>query len=364
MPFTTPPVTPAVSRRGALFGVAGGLGLASAASSASAGRATQVRARTVAVRSRETTATINPASKLVAVRVFPSYRTKVYGQHDAVLARLADLGIKRMSHKLTPAIASSAAVISFTQRAYFQHGIKSWLTMGEPRVPLSAADWTKMVDVLKGPLAGMVDRVYGWNEPNHNRDGGALPSDWPAMTAAHQAQLWARVAPLGIKVGTPQLWSGDFDRHDADLVKMAPGIRGKFDHIGWHLYPRGTVGVELLDRFDATYRRSLGTFPVVCTEAGYFSAPNYTGGAVNITESQAAEYLPKLVDEYVKRGYGLSYFELLNDPDPTGANREASLGLIRTPSIDPRTWTPKPAYTALKNRLATPSITRPPRLRS
>lgn len=359
MPFIsattpTPPVTPTVSRRGALLSAAGGLGLASAASSASAGRATRIRARTVTTRSAMLTSTANPASKLVSVRVFPSYNTKVYREHGAVLTRLGELGVKRMSHKLTPAVASNAAVIAFTQKAYFQYGIKSWLTIGEPHVPLSPADWDKIVGALKGPLAGMVDRVYGWNEPNHVRDGSPLPTDWAAMTAAHQQRLWARVSPLGIKVGTPQLWSGDFTKHDRDLAALAPAIKGRFDHIGWHLYPRGGVGVELLDRFDATYRRTLGTFPVVCTEAGYFTAPNYTGGAVNITEAQAAEYLPKLVDEYVKRGYGFSYFELLNDPDPTGANREAHLGLVRTPSMDPATWTPKPAFATLKARLAEP----------
>ncbi|GAA0987510.1 hypothetical protein ENKNEFLB_00782 [Nocardioides aquaticus] len=354
---TTPP-TPVVSRRGALITAAGGIGLASVASSATAANGTRFRARTVAARRRRRPRrprpAVNPATNLTAVRVFPSYRTKVYGQHDAVLERLGDLGIKRMSHKLTPAIASSAAVISFTQRAYFEHGIKSWLTVGEPRVPISPAEWDKMVRVLKGPLAGMVERVYGWNEPNHVRGGGSpLPADWHLKAAAHQAQLWARMAPLGIKVGTPQLWSGDFDRHDRDLFKLAPHIRGNFDHIGWHLYPRGTVGEHLLDRFEDTYRAALGgTFPVVCTEAGYFTAPNYRGGAINVTEAQEADYLPKLVDSYVKRGYGISYFELLNDPDPSGANREAHLGLFNTPSMNPASWTPKAGYHSLKAHLA------------
>ncbi len=346
------PPLPAVSRRAALVTAAGGLGLASVATSASAGSTTRGHVVKARVRARRRRRAANAASALVAVRVFPSYSTKVYQDHDAVLARLGDLGIKRMSHKLTPSIASNAAVIAFTQRAYFEHGIKSWLTVGEPHVPLSAAQWDKMVAALRGPLAGMVDRVYGWNEPNHIRGGGALPSNWHVTAAAHQQQLWARVAPLGIKVGTPQLWSGDLNRHDSDLAKLAPGIKGTFDHIGWHLYPRGDVGVDLLDRFDVTYKATLGTFPVVCTEAGHFTAPKYVGGAVNISESQQASSLPKLVDAYLDRGYGLSYFELLDDPDPSGANREAHLGLFRTPSMSSSTWSPKPAFTALKSHLA------------
>lgn len=349
-----------LSRRTMVLGAAGGLGLAAAAPTAASAK---VRARTVPNRARRrprprpeqpSVGATGAAASMVAVRVFPSYSTKVYAHHDAVLARLGELGIKRISHKLTPAVASNKAVIAFTQRAYTQYGIKSWLTMGEPHVTLSPADWDKMEATLRGPLAGMVDRVYGWNEPNHIRSGGPLPSNWHETTAAHQRQLWARVSPLGIKVGTPSLWSGDFAKHDADLAKLAPGLRGSFDHIGWHLYPRGGVGEDLLDRFDATYRKQMGTFPVVCTEAGHFTAPKYVGGAVNITQDQQAFCVPKMVDAYLARGYGLSFFELLDDPDPSGANREAHLGLINTPAMDPTTWTPKPAFDSLKARLAQP----------
>lgn len=297
-----------------------------------------------------TAAPATTAQELVAVRVFPTYATEVYGQHDAVLARLGELGVKRMSHKMGAMM--SAATISFTQRAYQQHGIKSWLTVGESRVPLTAAQWDTIVALLKGPLAGMVDRCYGWNEPNHGRGGAAFTADWPTMTAAHQTQLWQRVAPLGIKVGTPQLWSADFATHDADLAKLAPLITGTFDHIGWHLYPRGGVGVEYLEQFEATYRRVLGEFPVVCTETGYSTVPNYSGGAQNVTEAEQATLLPQLVDSYVSRGYGLSVFELLDDPDPTGGNREAHLGLVRTPTLDPATWTNKPAFGAFNAKLA------------
>ena len=296
------------------------------------------------------------AQDLTAVRVFPSYTSKVYGQHAAVLGKLGELGIKRMSHKLTPAIAGQASFIKFTQDAYRMFGIKSWLTIGEPRVPLSAAEWTKIVGVLSGPLAGMVERVYGWNEPNHGRGGAAFDeSTWAPMTGAHQTELWKRVSPLGIKVGTPQLWSGTFSKHDADLTKLAPLIRGKFDHIGWHLYPRsgGAENTRNVTRFAALYSRLLGTgFQVICTEAGYLDALNYTGGANNTTQAQKAILVPLLVDEYVNRGWGLSYFELLDDPDPTEADREASLGMVECTSVSPATWTNKPCFTAMKTRLA------------
>lgn len=286
-----------------------------------------------------------PVEQLVAVRVFPTYRTAVYGRHDAVLGRLGTLGIKRISHKLSPSM--DPATIAFTQRAYREHGIKSWFTVGSPRVPLGAREWDQVEGLLTGELAGMVERCFGWNEPNHDRGGGPLTDQWPQQTAAHQQQLWSRVAPLGIKIGTPQLWSGDLDTHDADLAVLAPLLEGTFDHVGWHLYPRGDVGVDLIERFEATYRDLLGAFPVICTEAGYLDAADYSGGAANLTPTQKAGFLPELVDAYVSRGYGISYFELLDDPDPSASEREASLGLVECPEVDPATWVDKPAFDEL-----------------
>ncbi len=295
----------------------------------------------------------DPRAPLVAVRVFPSYRDKVYGQHAAVLDLLGDLGIKRISHKITPAIAGDKATLDFTRAAYERHGIKSWLTVGEPLVTLNYSDWDEIVAALSGPLAGMVDMVSGWNEPNHVRGGGTLPTDWAARTVQHQRMLHHYGTELGIPVGTPQLWSGSLAQHDADVRTLAAaGLAGHFDTIAWHLYPRGGVGIELLDRFQATYRTHWSaTAPIVCTEAGYLDAANYVGGAANMTPATKAQMVPQLVESYVSRGHGISYFELLDDPDPTEADREASLGLVECPSLDPATWTPKPSFHALKTYL-------------
>lgn len=329
-----------LSRRGLMLGT----GLALVACSAPEGQDPDPPSGLMPAMSR-------PDLQLVAVRVFPTYRTRAYSQYDAVLARLGDLGIKRISHKIAPGMAPEA--VEFTRRAYREHGIKSWLTVGEPRVSLGPRQWDEVEALLTGPLAGMVERCYGWNEPNHVRGGTTVPADWLRGTAEHQRELWGRVEPLGIKVGTPQLWSGDLDAHDADLALLAPMIAGTFDHVGWHLYPRGGVGIDLIERFEATYRDLLGEFPVVCTEAGYLDAAEYDGGAANLTPTAKADLVPQLVDAYTSRGYGLSYFELLDDPDASASEREAGLGLVECDSVDPSTWTDKPAFEALRARLET-----------
>ena len=120
-----------LSRRGVILATAGGLTCrapATAGSVAAGSLASPALAASAGAGRR--------TSDLVAVGVFPSYRTKVYGKHDAVLLRLGGLGVKRISHKLTPALATNEQVIEFTRRAYLEHGIKSWLTVGTPRVPI------------------------------------------------------------------------------------------------------------------------------------------------------------------------------------------------------------------------------------
>jgi len=293
---------------------------------------------------------------LVAVRVFPSYRSATYGQHEAVLARLGALGVKRISHQMSPNIAGAADVIKFTQNAYNRYGIKSWLTMGEPRVTLTAADWDKMQAAVDGPLRGMVEMVSGWNEPNHYRSGAPLTADWAARAVAHNREMYRRFSSTIPKIGTPQLWSGDFTAHDAAVRQLAQeGLKGSFNTITWHLYPRGDVGEDLLVRFETLYRQYWGAQQIICTEGGYLDAANYTGGASNMSPTEKARLVPLWADTYVKRGYGCSYFELLDDPDPAEANREASLGLVECKGIDPSTWSDKPAFASLKNYLAVTS---------
>ena len=116
---------------------------------------------------------------------------------------------------------------------------------------------------------------------------------------------------------------------------MHRGCGASFDHVAWHLYPRGTAGERLLDRFETTYRRRLGTHPVVCTEAGYFTAPHYNGGAVNLTEAEQARYLPQLLDLYVSRGYGISYFELPQRFRPLGREPRGAPGAVPDPVARP-----------------------------
>lgn len=286
-----------------------------------------------------------PRRNLVGVRVFPHYTNKNYGQHDKVLKLLGELGIKRISGLLAPGTVSQVG--GFYKKAWEQYGIKTWFTVGAPRVTLSTSQWATLTKAVTANKT-FIELCSGWNEPNHVRGGGDLPSDWPDTTAAHQKALWKNFKPIGgFGIGTPQLWSGDFARHDADLKKLAPKIEGAYNKVSWHLYPRGTVGTKFVDRFYNTYDSVLQhpDWQVCCTEAGYFTIPPDSNdtGANPVTEAEQAEYWPQHLKLYTDRGDRISIFELLDDP---AGGREGYLGIVRAD------WTKKPAFGTIKRFLA------------
>lgn len=304
-------------------------------------------------------------SDLTAVAVFPTYTTKTYGKHAAVLAKLQALGIKAMRHQLMPNM--STAVQQFTADA-FAMGISSWVTVGTPRTPFTTAQWDACEALLKGPLRGKISRVFSWNEPNNQRSSSDPPTtNWDTLTVAEAKKLWAMMQRVNadyatdgtrrILVGTPGLWSGSIPQQYTDLGKIAAGLAGTYDFISWHLYMRpvdGTWDPALCVDEETRFRQILNdqTSQIVCTESGLFTAPNYTGGSNPVTEAQQATIIPQLVNWYVSRGYGFCYFELLDDPDSTGSLREASFGVVRCPAIDPNTWTLKPGFGAFRDAIA------------
>lgn len=290
-----------------------------------------------------------------AVRVFPTYTTKTYGNHAAVLLLLGELGVRRISHLLTPSMSTD--VQAFTQAARDQ-GVLSWLTVGQPLASYTAAQWAKMRALLLGPLRGCVTRVTGFNEPNNDGD-----PDWVAKTAAHARLLRALVDDVNadyaddgtapIWVGSTPLWNGNQDKHDADLAQLAPLVRDYVDGGMWHLYFRGGPADSGLYHQRSVYEAAYPGLPSGSHESGAFTAPNYTGGSNPVTEAGQADLCATVLDAYDAAGAdALCWFELLDDPDPTGSLREASFGLVRTPTLDPATWSKKPAFDALRDALA------------
>jgi hypothetical protein len=309
---------------------------------------------------------------LFAVAVFPTYTTKTYGQHAAVLTKLQALGTKNIRHLLMPGMSTAVQKFTTDARAL---GIWSWFTVGAPRQPFSASEKAQVKALLIGPLRGCVARVFSWNEANHLRSGSNDPptAGWDTKQIAEHLWLWGMIQEVNadydtdgtphILVGTPGLWSGDIQKQYTDLNLIAPSIQGTYNFIGHHRYMRpesGTYDAEMIADLEdqaSHFAAALGPGQQVCTESGLFTAPNYVGGAFPVTEQQQATIYPQLINWYVSRGWGFCAFELLDDPydmtaPPSAGVRESSLGLIRTPALSSGTWVNKPAFSSVHDLLA------------
>lgn len=274
----------------------------------------------------------NMRRSLSGVRVFPHYEN-VYGNYPKILAAISELGVGHVSGQLAIDKPSS---FEFYRQAFETYGIRCRVTVGQPREVLTAAQWDK-VDAALAYLGPAVELTMNWNEPNHMRNANDVPlTNWVRDTVDHQKKLAAHSRAAGVPCGTSQLWSGDVDTQYADLSKLvAAGMtKADYDVIVWHLYPRGADTQAKITSFyntqEAAFRSRLNdqTSPVYGSEWGYFTAPNYTGGAQPVTEQVRADRIPWVANWYTSRGYGQSYFELWNDPNPAGDNREAWLGLV------------------------------------
>ena len=120
------------------------------------------------------------------------------------------------------------------------------------------------------------------------------------------------------------------------------------DYANGHMYPGGYRPSNEISQITAAIRGSIANKPLVTTEAGYHNAMNTTNGHRPVPEDVAGVYLPRLLLEHYLRGEKRLYsYELIDEfADPGLTNPEANFGLLR------RDWSPKPAFTAMKNTLA------------
>ena len=115
-----------------------------------------------------------------------------------------------------------------------------------------------------------------------------------------------------------------------------------------HMYPGGYKPSNEVSQITTAIRGSVpATKPLITTEAGYHNALNTTNGHLPVPEDVAGVYTPRVLLEHYLRGDKRVYtYELLDEfDDPALTNPEAHFGLLH------RDFTPKPAYTAMKNLL-------------
>lgn len=277
------------------------------------------------------------------------FGTSAYAETDRALALIQDLGVRKVRCRISKAESSRRGLTGLAQVGVKVNGV-----CGASGRPQTMAEAIATAMTYPDPRA-LFTSFENWNEPNN--DG--IP--WIQATRANARDLFlARNAagledvpilgPALARVDSGGVEGATTAEQSANLGDLTQYI----DYGNIHVYPRGVQPGNDIDKFSVFQRSVCRSKPIVCTEAGYFQAPNYVGGARPTPEYAAAKYMPRHVMEYWSRGAaGMFVYELLGDYDPTDANQLANFGIVSVDGAGAGApWRVKAQFLALKNFLS------------
>lgn len=278
------------------------------------------------------------------------FQRSVYRHVDRVVDAVVDLGARHVRTRLSHLPGAHGGFDALARQGVRVEGV------------CGAFGDAESMDSILGRLVRDYDdptHVFaafeGINEPNNKG------RPWVAETRQKVQDLYAARARYGLesvrivgpsiaRVNSGGVEGGDTQGQSSALGDLSPWI----DRGNIHVYPRGRPPSTDIDQFLAYQREVCGELPIRCTEGGFFTAEHYTGGAVPTPEEAVSSYLPRQLLEHWIRGVDRFFcYELLDDPDPSGADREAHFGLLAVagPAADDL-WTPKAQYVAMRNLLS------------
>ena len=282
------------------------------------------------------------------VAVHPNLGKTGYQYVDAWAAQVAAMNVSYIRGRYAPRLDATVKTIARCRAL----GLK-WLMLVIPE------DWSMSQTELRSVLAHIRDNaadvcigIEGMNEPNHNRDGSPVRSDWAAATVAYQKVIKDFVAATPsmahVTVVGPSLQLGGSNPLVDFQALAAAGIRPFMAEAGMHSYPGGLKPDNNVDKRLGWVSTAWGTLPTWVSETGYHTGMNVTTGHRPAPYDVAATYGPRSVLEYFSRGCRSVRFELLDDPNPDNNVAESNFGLLEATGLAPTTWTPKPEYAAMK----------------
>ena len=269
-----------------------------------------------------------------------NYDDTPYGNFAQVESRLAELGVRHIRDG-----SDRGYVWDQWKGQYDRHGIKVTALF----FPATYWDFNHMRSLmLRSPqiMAG----IEGPNEPDvfpitYTKNG----TTYQGIPAAKHFQddLYALVKAQPALANVPVLSPALAFRQNVD--RMAP--LSSFDVAAMHSYPGGQRPTNALDENIAAVARLGGPEalpkPVVATETGYHTALGNIGiTQAGVSEAAQAKYLPRLYAEYFNRGVTRTFAYELLDEGSNPDDAEKNFGLLRS------NYSPKPAFTALKNTIA------------
>lgn len=270
------------------------------------------------------------------VCVHMGYTDTAYGDMTKVASSLKNLGVR---HVRDDWVMDNTWRGDRMRQTAAAAGVKFNVIMGKPNSPESAAQFVNSVATATAG-SGFVESLEGANEWDISGD-----PHWAANNRTRQQALYAAAKANPTTASLPVLApSMAFPNNLAAMGDMS----GMADLGNGHLYPGGRNPSYNLGTTVPALVGSVGNKPIDVTETGYTNALNTTDGHRPASEDAAATYLPRTLLENYSRGVHRTYsYELVDEkPETTLTDVEQHFGLMRND------WSPKPAYTALKNLLA------------
>ena len=273
------------------------------------------------------------------------FGTSVYGQTDRVVAAIDELGVRHVRNRVGTTAGTRAGFKELTKLGVKVHGVCGAFGDRQSMAEVLA----EVVRTYDDPYATF-SAFEGINEPNNNG------RPWVEETRTKTRDLFLernRHGLSGIPIVGPSIArvykNGAEGGSTAGQSRTLGDLTQFIDYGNIHVYPRALPPSADIDEFMGYQRPISGDLPMMCTEGGYFNAMEYRGGAFPTPEDVAAKYLPQQVMEHWVRGNRRFFvYELLDDPDPSGRNREAHFGLLGVESAR-GPWRPKPQFDALRN---------------
>jgi hypothetical protein len=279
----------------------------------------------------------------VGVDTHLTFADTSYGDWSRLVGLLGVLGVRHLSDGAygNPAASWAGFNALFDGRVELaaSRGLRFAFDMGEPGY--RGGSIGQLVSVMSGPLRNSIEAI---EDPNEFDNAGL--SDWSGRLASYDRRLFAAVKASpslrSLPVIGPSLVGDDSPRRLGDQQSWL-----NFGNI--HPYTGGTAPTPA---YIASQLRRIGAVSgskqVWATELGYSTALKAPVGEEPVSEYVGAVYLLRELLENFKAGIRRTYiYELIDDfRDPGDANIQDHYGLLRA------NYTPKPAFTALKNLLS------------
>ena len=283
------------------------------------------------------------------IAVQPQMQKKTYGAVKVWPKYAADLGVSWIRGRYSPGLSNNDDLIAQCRAL----GLKWVMTLIPEDWSMSQTELRRSLAHVRDHAADLCIAIEGMNEPNHNRDGSRVRSDWAAVSVAYQKTIWDFVKSTpsmrNVSVISPSLQMGGDPYADFVALRDA-GVANYIDYAGMHSYPAGLKPDSKVDTRLEYVRKTWGAVPTWVSETGYQNAMNAPlSGPRPVPTDVAATYGPRSVLDYFTRGCKSARYELLGEPDPRNSEPEASYGLIHCPTNDPSSWTVKPEFYTMKS---------------